>query len=103
VNQSFCSSGGTYTIPVLTATDNCSAVSISYTITGATTRSGNTNNASGLFNTGVSTINWTVKDAAGNTSLSSTTVTVTALPTATITVSNADAFCNKLTLTAIQV
>lgn len=99
-NQSFCNGGGTYTIPALTATDICSAVSISYSITGATTRSGNTGNASGLFNTGVSTINWIVKDAAGNTSVSSTTVTVAVLPTATITVSNADAFCNKVMLTA---
>jgi hypothetical protein len=99
-SQSFCSSGGSYIIPVLTATDNCSGVSVSYTITGATTRNGNTNNASGLFNTGSSTINWTAKDAAGNISLSSTTVIVSVLPTATITVGNADAFCNKLTLTA---
>jgi hypothetical protein len=99
-NQLFCSGAATYTIPVLTATDLCGAVSYSYSITGATARSGNTNNASGAFNTGVSTINWTVKDAAGNTSFSSTTVTVTVLPSATITVSNADAFCNKLILTA---
>jgi hypothetical protein len=99
-SQSFCSSGGSYIIPVLTATDNCSGVSVSYTITGATTRNGNTNNASGLFNTGSSTINWTAKDAAGNISLSSTTVIVSVLPTATITAGNADAFCNKLTLTA---
>ena len=83
---------GLFPIPVLTATDQCNAVFYSYSITGATTRSGNTNNASGLFNTGVSTINWTVKDAAGNTSSSSTIVTVTPLPSATITVSNADAF-----------
>ncbi|MES2371400.1 MAG: right-handed parallel beta-helix repeat-containing protein [Bacteroidota bacterium] len=99
-NQSFCNGAGMYTIPVLTATDICSTVSISYTISGATTRSGNTGNASGLFNTGQSTINWIAKDVAGNTSFSSTMVTITALPTVTIAVSNADAFCNKLTLIA---
>jgi hypothetical protein len=98
--QVFCTSGTTYTIPVLSATDNCSSVVTSYTITGATTRSGSTNNASGIFNAGVSTINWTVKDASGNTATSATTVTITALPAATIAVSSADAFCNKLTLTA---
>jgi hypothetical protein len=99
-SQTFCTNGTTYTIPVLTAVDNCSAVITSYTITGATTRSGSTNNASGVFNAGVSTINWTVKDAGGNISTSSTSVTINALPATTITVSHADAFCNKLTLTA---
>jgi hypothetical protein len=35
-------------------------------------------NASGLFNLGVSTITWTVKDSHGNTSICSTVVTVLA-------------------------
>ncbi|MES2332874.1 MAG: HYR domain-containing protein [Bacteroidota bacterium] len=99
-SQTFCSGSSSYTVPILTAADNCSVVSVSYAISGATTRAGNGNDASGSFNSGVSTINWTAKDASGNTSTSSTTVTVNALPAATITVSNADAFCNKITLTA---
>lgn len=101
--QTFCTGGSSYSIPVLTATDNCSAVTTSYTITGATSRSGVSNNASGTFNAGVSTINWTVKDASGNVATSSTTVTISVLPAATITASNADAFCNKITLTATAV
>jgi hypothetical protein len=99
-DQTFCTGISSYSIPVLTATDNCSSVIVSYAITGATTRSGTGNNASGSFNNGVSTITWTVKDASGNTSIRSTTVTVNALPAVTIAVSNADAFCNKVTLTA---
>ena len=57
---------GTYTIPTLLASDNCGVTSISYTITGATVRSGTGNNASGVFNIGSSTINWTATDASGN-------------------------------------
>jgi SepF-like predicted cell division protein (DUF552 family) len=98
--QTFCTTaGGIYTIPVLNATDNCS-VSVSYVISGATSRTGNTNNASGSFNAGVSTITWSATDPAGHVVKSTTTVTISAAAPATITVSNADAFCNKLTLTA---
>jgi len=100
-NQVFCTNvAGNYTIPVLVATDNCGTVSVSYTITGATTRSGTGNNASGLFSIGVSTIHWTVTDGKGNTSTGTTTVTISALPAVTITAGNADAFCNQLTLSA---
>ncbi len=100
-NQRFCLSGdGNYTIPVVTAEDNCSIASYSYSITGATIRNGNTNNASGLFSTGISTIIWTVTDASGNISVSSTIVTVDVLPSAVIVASTPDAFCNTVTLTA---
>jgi hypothetical protein len=98
--QSFCGSGGSYSLPNLGVTDNCGVSTVTYIITGATARSGTGVNASGVFNTGISTITWTVKDAAGNTSTSSATVTVTTLATPTITVSAPDAFCNRLTLTA---
>lgn len=67
---------GTYTVPVLTATDNCGVQTISYTITGATSRSGNWTNASGLFNPGTSTIKWTVTDTSGNTATCNTTVSI---------------------------
>lgn len=99
--QTFCVNGtGNYTIPALQATDNCPSVTVSYTITGATNRSGSGNDASGLFNPGVSTIQWTIKDAAGNTINRTTAVTVNTLPATTITSSTPDAFCNTVTLTA---
>ncbi len=101
-NQAFCANGNgsnVYTVPALSATDNCSIASVSYAITGATTRSGNGYNASGVFNIGTSTLKWTVTDASGNTATSTTTVTINPLPVAGISASNADAFCSKLTLT----
>ena len=83
---SFCQNNtNSYTIPAFVATDDCGdAVMYSYTITGATTRSGNTNNASGTFNTGVSTIIWTATDDWGNTASCQTTVTVNTNPSVTI-------------------
>jgi hypothetical protein len=73
----FCfNSSGSYTIPTITATDNCTAISYSYSIMGVTNRSGNTNNASGAFDPGTSTITWTVTDGAGNTSTCQTTVVI---------------------------
>jgi len=79
LSQSFCYDvSNTYAIPTLTATDNCGVNSISYTISGATSRSGNGNDASGNFNVGVSTITWTVSDIHNNQSMVSNTVTVNA-------------------------
>ena len=81
----FCfDSKGAYQVPTITATDNCGFVSYSYTITGATSRSGTGNDASGTFNLGSSTINWTVTDGAGKTATCQTTVTVYANPTLVI-------------------
>src|SRR4030095_5652488 len=57
---------GAYTIPALPATDNCGIQSISYVISGATSRNGN-GNASGVFNPGTSTITWKVTDVNSNT------------------------------------
>jgi uncharacterized delta-60 repeat protein len=67
---------GTYTVPVLTATDNCGVQSISYAISGATSRSGNSNDASGIFNPGTSTITWSVADTSGNITNCTTTVRI---------------------------
>lgn len=67
---------GYYSIPQITATDNCGTPTTTYVITGATHRSGTGNNASGTFNAGTSTITWTVKDAKGNTSTCSTQVNI---------------------------
>jgi hypothetical protein len=66
---------GVYAIPALTATDNCGIQSISYVISGATSRNGN-GNASGTFNTGTSTITWKVTDVNSNTATCTTTVKV---------------------------
>lgn len=99
-NQWFCkNAGGLYSIPVLEASDNCS-VTVSYQITGATARSGNGNDASGAFNPGTSAITWSAADPAGHVTTATTVVTITALPSATITASNADNFCNQIVLTA---
>jgi hypothetical protein len=85
-SQTFCQVvGNTYTIPTLVANDNCSgALKTTYNVTGATTGSGSGNDASGIFNIGVSTITWTVIDACGNASNCSVTVTINALPNAPI-------------------
>jgi hypothetical protein len=67
---------GIYAIPQLQATDNSGTVNITYSISGATVRSGATADASGKFNEGVSNINWAVKDERGNQTSCNTTVTV---------------------------
>ena len=72
-----------YTIPPATASDNCSANSaliITYSITGATTRNGTGLDASGIFNIGVSTITWTVIDECGNSNTCTTKVTINPKP-----------------------
>jgi hypothetical protein len=65
-----------YTIPILTATDNCSIDSISYLITGATNRTGLGSDASGTFEIGLSNIEWTVKDKNGNSASCNTSVLI---------------------------
>ena len=65
-----------YSIEQLIATSDCGSVSTSFSITGATTRTGTGNNASGIFNPGTSTITWTVTDAQGNTANCTTTIVV---------------------------
>lgn len=83
--QFFChSAAGSYTVPVPDASDNCGIASIIYTITGATSRSGNGGDASGAFNVGQSLITWTVTDVHSNQTTASTTVTVNAPITASI-------------------
>jgi hypothetical protein len=70
------SPSGTYTIAPLTASDNCAILSTTFVISGATSRSGNGNNASGAFNLGNSAIKWTVTDGSGNSSTCSAIVSV---------------------------
>ncbi|HCL07115.1 MAG TPA: hypothetical protein DHW64_14725 [Chitinophagaceae bacterium] len=98
-NLSFCQSDNNqYTVPVIGVTDNCGIATIAYSISGATTRSGTGGDISGIFNTGVSTVLITVTDINGNNSTCNFTVTVTNPPTAIITTSNPDAFCNQFVL-----
>ena len=101
-DQEFCINGmGTYTIPTIAATQTCgNALTISYAISGATTRSGSGNDASGTFNVGTSTITWTVGDGCQQATCA-TTVIVYALPTATIAYSQPE-YCATGTATVTQ-
>lgn len=81
----FCyTASGTYGIALLQATDNCGITSITYGVTGATSRTGTGADANGAFNPGTSTITWTVKDASGNTAIGQTTVVVNTALTVSI-------------------
>lgn len=81
----FCETAeASYPVPAISATDNCVLLTYSYVITGATERTGTGNDASGHFAVGVSTITWTVQDAAGNTSSCETKVTINTNPVVTI-------------------
>ncbi|QJW90214.1 hypothetical protein HNV11_12930 [Spirosoma taeanense] len=74
----------TYQIPALVTSDNCGIASVSYVISGATTRSGTGSDASGVFQVGTSTIQWTVTDQSGNQSQCSGTVVINASLSATL-------------------
>jgi len=77
LSQVFCySASGSYSVPALNASDNCGIAAVSYTVSGATSRSGSGTDASGAFNAGQSTISWTVTDVHGNASTATTAVTV---------------------------
>jgi PKD repeat protein len=83
--QQFCyAENGTYTIPAATATDNCGINTVSFQVSGATSRTGNGYDASGVFNAGISIIEWTVTDIHGNAATCSTEVKVNPSLTATI-------------------
>ncbi len=76
---------GTYTIPAFTATDDCGdPITYSYTITGATSRTGSSGDASGTFAVGTSYINWTASDNWGNPVTCQTTVVINPSPTVVI-------------------
>jgi hypothetical protein len=102
-NQVFCANTGgntQYTIAALNQSDNCGIATTSYTVTGATNRTGTGTNASGSFAIGTSTVTFTVRDIHGNTSTCSFTVTVNPLPVASISAASPDALCSQFTLTA---
>ena len=82
----FCAkTNNSYTIPAFVATDDCGdVVNYTYTITGATERTGASNDASGTFSIGTSFVNWIATDSWGNTSTCQTTVVINPTPTVTI-------------------
>lgn len=75
-NSGGCTYTATGTELDITATDNCSAINFSYSLSGATTASGVTTLAGVAFHSGVTNINWTAKDACGNSSTCNFTLTV---------------------------
>ncbi|MFZ5429246.1 MAG: gliding motility-associated C-terminal domain-containing protein [Bacteroidota bacterium] len=80
-NLTFCEDvSGNYLItPANAGKDNCNGpVTVSYTISGTTTRSGTGNDASGVFNPGISTITWIVEDQCGNTNSCVTAINIQA-------------------------
>lgn len=92
----FCeNANGVYTLPEVSATDNCGIATVSFAITGATMRSGTGYEAGAAFNVGTSTITYTVTDIHGNITTKALVVTVNKAPTVTISASNPDAYCNK--------
>lgn len=72
------------TVPLPSLTLSCLTNTITYSITGATSRSGSGLDASGLFNLGIHTITWTVTDACNITVVASFQFTVKELPAATV-------------------
>src|SRR5206468_6704815 len=88
-SQVFCIvPGNFYNIPLLVASDNCSgSLAVNFTVTGATSATGNGYDASGFYDVGVSQITWTVVDACGNVSTCNTSITVNPLVTTTSNVS----------------
>ncbi|MBA4276269.1 Ig-like domain repeat protein, partial [Flavobacterium sp.] len=85
-----------------TATDNCSTPTLAWSVTGATTISGDTTMDGFDLNFGTNTITWTAKDACGNTSTCSITVSINNVNTTTsVTVTpNTQQYSDKVTLTA---
>lgn len=65
---------GRYTIPLLNITDNCDVLSVVFTTIGATVRVGTSPDASGVFNTGRTSIAWLVGDANNLQSCNSTVI-----------------------------
>jgi len=78
----------------ISVSDNCSIVSVTYTLTGSTTGSGSNTLAGVTFNSGITNVNWTVIDASGNTASCGFNVTlVGSYPTPVITSSGPTTFC----------
>ena len=81
-----------------TTSDNCGIQSISYLLSGATSRGGSTTLVGVNFNAGTTTVLWTIIDNCNNTATCSFTVTVTANLVITVS-SAASAICSGGALT----
>ncbi|HRQ28483.1 MAG TPA: HYR domain-containing protein, partial [Saprospiraceae bacterium] len=66
-----------YTVPVVTFTDNCPDPALSWVLSGATSGSGTGYIGTRTFNVGVTNVSYTVTDGAGLTAQCSFTITVT--------------------------
>lgn len=84
--------------------DNCSGVTVAYTLTGATTGSGS-NDASGNFNVGVTNVRYVATDGGGNTDTCAFNVTVFGPPAITASASATNVCLDDadVTLTATPV
>jgi len=71
-----------------TATDNCTGITLSYTVTGATTLSGNGSLAGKQLQKGANVITWTATDASGNVSAAPLTFTKTVVDNQPPTISS---------------
>ncbi|MBS0030732.1 LamG-like jellyroll fold domain-containing protein [Chitinophaga sp. 22321] len=76
VNSGGCTYTAAGTELDITASDHCSAVNFSYSLSGATTGNGVASLAGVAFHTGVTNVSWTATDACGNTGNCSYTLTV---------------------------
>src|ERR1019366_5639262 len=81
-------------VPAATFGDNCTGSTLAWTLSGVTAGSGSGQVGTYLFNIGVTTINYTVTDASGNTAAATQKVTVTDSENPTIT-AGADASANN--------
>ncbi|MCW3109628.1 MAG: hypothetical protein JWQ09_4134, partial [Segetibacter sp.] len=77
VSQTFNYKANVYAIPALIFNDNCGIATVTYTISGATIRSGIGPDATGGFNAGSSVITWSATDVHGNIETATTAVKVT--------------------------
>src|ERR1019366_9092566 len=81
-------------VPAATFGDNCTGSTLAWTLSGVTAGSGSGQVGTYLFNIGVTTINYTVTDASGNSATATQKVTVTDNENPTIT-AGADASANN--------
>lgn len=94
-------SSGTYAIAPLNTSKDCDVTGVSYSISGATTRNGTGNNASGEFNMGTSTITWTVSHSNGEPSICQSTVIVN--PQTTVSVPDVKVLSKGVSVNTVYV
>ncbi|MBN8692376.1 MAG: HYR domain-containing protein [Bacteroidetes bacterium] len=85
-------------IAPVSALDNCSSPSITYSLSGATTGTGTANASGTSFNTGVTNVTYMAMDGAGNIGSCTFSVTINVTPTVTA-VSSTSLICSGQTAT----